>query len=119
MVCCATSVSAGFVLQGSSTPLSRLDFNAAQSSTTSTTPVEAPPTPLPSVIRQHLDGIANSGSMTGSSVLSGATGSLAPVAVLEVGVAAGGSGLLTYLLVEPYLPIPVPFLDGVFRPPRG
>jgi hypothetical protein len=70
---------------------------------------------VPNVVGHHTPGSTMSGQ--GSSITRG--GSTAPVALLPMQAGSSTGDLLAYRLSEPGIALPVPFLDGVFRPPRG
>jgi hypothetical protein len=70
---------------------------------------------VPGVVGLHTPGSTMTGQ--GSSITS--SGSSAPAAMVPATADSSPGSLLAYRLAKPGLALPVPFLDGVFRPPRG
>ncbi len=71
-------------------------------------------------LQLEVDGLFSPGSTTGASSTASHGGSCGSPPAAEVITQSNVSGrqLIAYLLSEPCLNLPVPFLDGVFRPPR-
>lgn len=121
LLLCATSAQAGFVVPDlEESRLESLEAGSAASS--SSAPREdqpASPEFRRDVSNKALGTQSSNGNMSGQGTGPQTSGPAPSAATPPAIPNTGNGGLIAYLLQEPALLLPVPFLDGVFRPPRG
>ena len=119
LLACTANAQAGFMLTELDDPASVQSTQRAMASVPSEPQPSQPKQPTVERVVSEQFGLHSSGSMTGNSSSVSGGGSSVPAAMLPTDADVTTRDLLAYQLAEPGLSLPVPFLDGVFRPPRG
>lgn len=120
-LCCGERAQAGFVVPALDSGMANdaTALGAGASAERENDQAEQFPQPATAERREQQDAFASpSSNMSSNGSVTSGGGPAPAVAFLADAPIASNGRLTAYLLAEPALLLPVPFLDGVFRPPR-